>query len=724
MNQNNTYPQAFTCPISHDLMENPMVDHEGNTYERTYIFQWLNSHNTSPISRNALSVGQLSPNRALKDLIEKYKQENNIAISKINTPDIGRDIDMTDFSLKISTYQKYKLVSINPPSGKDRQPADICAVVDISGSMGSQAKIKNSFGQDESHGLSLLDITKHALKTIVYCLKPDDRFSLVSYSSNARVEYELKYMSLENKQDVLNCIDGLSTEGQTNLWDGLFKGMQELKKNHGAGRNSGVFLLTDGCPNIEPPRGHVPMLKKYQDENSDFKFSIDTYGFGYNLKSDLLNELSMTGNGSYSFIPDSGFVGTVIEHSISNFLVNVSTNSVLSISPNKGSIINSFYPYSKEVTSWGEQINIGPIQYGQPKNIIIEMDSEDSDIDVNVKYFDTRDNTLKELSSTNISTESNDMQVLVHYCRYLFGMEVYRAMIDMNVEIVKSLSSFIKDLPISNNEYIKDLIKDIDGQVSEALSKSEYFNKWGKHYLPSLIASHQLQKCNNFKDHGVQHFGGNLFKKIRDEADDIFCNLEAPKPSVSTYGRQSTYSAPVSMAVYSQASAGCIEGKSLVSMYDGSEKMIEEIKKGDEVLTPNGFKATVRCVVKTLTKDNKEFIVKFDSGLGITMWHPVRIDNKWTFPEDILSSTEVECPAVYSFVLNTEDEHVMIVNGIDCIALGHGINLPVAEHTYYGTDAIINDLTQMNGWDNGLIELNHNCIERDEYTGRVVKLSQ
>jgi len=47
--------------------------------------------------------------------------------------------------------------------------------------------------------------------------------------------------------------------------------------------------------------------------------------------------------------------------------------------------------------------------------------------------------------------------------------------------------------------YVDDLIKDLDGQASEALSKHEWWSKWGIHYLPSLMMAHEHQYCNNFK---------------------------------------------------------------------------------------------------------------------------------------------------------------------------------------------------------------------------------
>jgi len=719
-------------------MNEPVVDKEGNTYEKEAIHKWLSRNNSSPITRNPLDINDLKPNRALRDLIEEYMKQNGISVND-STPVIQRTIDMSAFQIKITSYNNYILVSVIPPEGKDRLPSDICAVVDISGSMGAEATIKNASGQNESHGLSLLDIVKHALKTIIYCLDPDDRFSLVVYSTSARVETKLENMTQDGKQKALKCIDGLHTEGSTNLWDGLNTGMQVLNEASGSGRNAGIFLLTDGLPNIVPPRGHIPMLKKYQDENPDLQCTINTFGFGYNLDSSLLNDICINGNGSYAFIPDSGFVGTVFEHSLANFLTTVSTNTVLSIEPvNGASITESFSAYPSQKPSWGRMINLGSLQYGQTKDIVIQMSGFDPSkqfVSATLKYKDTRTNNVNTITMSNDSTNNyKDPNVMVHYLRYFFAENVIIAMNYMDCKdhnnattIIKELSLTLKTSCVKDHPYIVDLLKDIDGQVTEAFSRVDWYRRWGRHYLPSLICTHLLQQCNNFKDPGVQHFGGDVFKKIRDKADDIFCKLPPPKPSIVQRNYRSggqVPTRPTTMRQYSQPSGPCFDGNCEVSMHDNSTKLVQDIVKGDCVSTPNGTKATIVCVVKTNTDNNKETFVELDGGLKVTKWHPIRINNKWVFPHEVAPSSVMNCSAVYSFVLDTEDEHVMVINGIECIALGHNIKEPVAQHSYFGTEQVLDDIRTMNGWNEGNVVLQSGCMIRDKKSGRVCKLVQ
>lgn len=108
---------------------------------------------------------------------------------------------------------------------------------------------------------------------------------------------------------------------------------------------------------------------------------------------------------------------------------------------------------------------------------------------------------------------------------------------------------------------MKNLLADVTGQASEAVSKQEYYQKWGRHYLPSLMFAHRSQICNNFKDPGVQNYGGELFIKIQEEADTKFNTLDPPKPTIRRGGYGGGFgashsAAPVSMAAYNDRCAG------------------------------------------------------------------------------------------------------------------------------------------------------------------------
>jgi hypothetical protein len=79
---------------------------------------------------------------------------------------------------------------------------------------------------------------------------------------------------------------------------------------------SAILLLTDGLPNVEPPRGTLPMLKRYKETNNLPCASIGTFGFGYSLDSALLEGIAKEGNGMYAFIPDASFVGTAFVNAV------------------------------------------------------------------------------------------------------------------------------------------------------------------------------------------------------------------------------------------------------------------------------------------------------------------------------------------------------------------------------------------------------------------------
>ena len=82
------------------------------------------------------------------------------------------------------------LVITNAPSydanesDEDRLGTTVCCVVDVSGSLGTTVTSKNDQGKIESHGLTILGLVKHSIKTIIHCLGAQDKLSIVSYNTN------------------------------------------------------------------------------------------------------------------------------------------------------------------------------------------------------------------------------------------------------------------------------------------------------------------------------------------------------------------------------------------------------------------------------------------------------------------------------------------------------------------------------------------------------------
>ena len=78
MNNQTFIPMGLPiCPITQMPIQNPVIDHEGNTYENDAIREWIKHNNISPITRNVLEEHNLVPNRALIDTIEKMNTNIN-----------------------------------------------------------------------------------------------------------------------------------------------------------------------------------------------------------------------------------------------------------------------------------------------------------------------------------------------------------------------------------------------------------------------------------------------------------------------------------------------------------------------------------------------------------------------------------------------------------------------------------------------------------------------
>lgn len=224
-----------------------------------------------------------------------------------------------------------------------------------------------------------------------------------------------------------------------------------------------------------------------------------------------------------------------------------------------------------------------------------------------------------------------------------------------------------------------------------------------------------MQQCNNFKDPGVQHYGGALFRTLRDQIDDLFLKLPAPKRVVHGFpGEPQPVQQRANMRVYHNSSAPCFAGSSLALMADGTLQRVDELRKGQRVSVPGDGSAEVVCVIKTRCPTGHAELVSLPGGLLITAYHPVRVDGRWRFPCELAKAELRECSAVYSFVLSSG--HVMLINGVECVSMGHGFSEDVVRHPYFGSAAIIADLARLPGWSNGCVEFSRGGMIRDPDT--------
>jgi hypothetical protein len=65
-------PERLTCPLTLELMKQPVIACDGHTYERCAIQQWLERAKTSPVTNERLRTPDLIPNHAMKAMIAEF----------------------------------------------------------------------------------------------------------------------------------------------------------------------------------------------------------------------------------------------------------------------------------------------------------------------------------------------------------------------------------------------------------------------------------------------------------------------------------------------------------------------------------------------------------------------------------------------------------------------------------------------------------------------------
>ena len=69
----------YRCPITAEIMTDPVCTADGFTYERTAITEWLRTKNTSPSTGATLEITILFPNLSLRSMIRSFVEASAVA---------------------------------------------------------------------------------------------------------------------------------------------------------------------------------------------------------------------------------------------------------------------------------------------------------------------------------------------------------------------------------------------------------------------------------------------------------------------------------------------------------------------------------------------------------------------------------------------------------------------------------------------------------------------
>jgi hypothetical protein len=94
------FREMFYCPISMQVMLDPVQTVDGFTYERQLIEEWLGQHDSSPSSGAPLTCKTLTPNIALKAAIQEWEDITQVCIKTL-VNELGPCIGLVIFECNI-----------------------------------------------------------------------------------------------------------------------------------------------------------------------------------------------------------------------------------------------------------------------------------------------------------------------------------------------------------------------------------------------------------------------------------------------------------------------------------------------------------------------------------------------------------------------------------------------------------------------------------------------
>ena len=204
---------------------------------------------------------------------------------------------------------------------RERKPANLVFLVDVSGSMSSADK---------------LGLAKRAMRILVNNLKDGDTVSMVTYAGNTRVV--LEPTGLEHKAEIFAAIEDLNAGGSTAMGSGLELAYELAGRSLKPGTVSRVLVLSDGDANVGRT-SHEAILSTIAGQVKE-GVTLSTVGFGMgNYKDTLMEQLANKGNGNYYYIDSMNQARRVFQEQLGGTLEVVAKDVKIQVDFDKQAVV-------------------------------------------------------------------------------------------------------------------------------------------------------------------------------------------------------------------------------------------------------------------------------------------------------------------------------------------------------------------------------------------------
>jgi Ca-activated chloride channel family protein len=174
---------------------------------------------------------------------------------------------------------------------EDRKPADVVIVLDTSGSMLDEDKLVDA---------------QRGLAEFIRTAAPQDRLSLVQFSSESNTLQGFTPMTKEAKQSLIGRVNGLYAEGGTAMYDATLEGVR-LGQTGNDEHIKAVVVLSDGL-DTDSKTSLNQLLKALDagDEGQQNPVRVFTIAYGQDADPTAMARIAEAGNGkAYEGDPDT-----------------------------------------------------------------------------------------------------------------------------------------------------------------------------------------------------------------------------------------------------------------------------------------------------------------------------------------------------------------------------------------------------------------------------------